>query len=357
MFLQKNKGYFLKSLPLLFLLFFMQESQAHGDFFHGLSQEGKKEFELFLSTPFDKKRFSHTAQHRGKEIVYHLEVPDDMDLRPPVGYVHKRSTLIHHAARTQDTILFKANYHYNDWGRRVLQLDHPNATKHFILGGGSFALGIGLEDKDTILYHLLKDSQDYHPLNIAVAGSGTNTMLAITQNDLKREVQFQEGVFVYLYNDFHIDRSNGFAMQRQWLADSPWFEKEENKGLVNKGTFKVARPYSTWVYNAIVKTFSFLGLKYNFPRRNADHILYTCDLIKETSKAYLKNFIRGKFLVYPHPFSPMNPKMKECLSLAKIEILSPSFQWDPKIHEIPFERHPNGLASELVAKDLKKILE
>ena len=340
---------------VLTITFFLALKPNHAleNFFDGLQPKEVKLFSEFLKTPLETEKFKSNRQIRKGNIVYHLKVPDEMDYRPPVGYTQKKSIKVHHAARTMSKIIFKVHYHFDENGRRKVLPSRPYAPLHFILGGDSFALGTGIQDKDTLLYLLLKDRKHFSPKNISVTGSGPNTMLSIVTNELKYEVGQKSGIFLFLYNDYHIERSNAFAMERQWLKDSPFYSENKKGVLIDQGPFKKAQPLRTYFYNIFVKTTQLFGLNLNFPRRTKTHISYTCKLISQTRNQYLQNYPYGRFILYAHPFSPMGNTMKKCLLERGIEVLKAQFKWSPQKHEIPFEGHPNATATKLVAKDLE----
>lgn len=355
----KRNSAFLFFLLLLLCEQVMASVQVEQDFYQGLSPVMKDEFTAFF-TPvgqFDLQRFRHTKNLRKGKQVFHLKVPDDMDIRKKVGYAHKANLVVHHGARTLDSILYAVTYDYNEYGRRMVLPQRSEASNHFIFAGGSFAHGTGLAAKDTISYQLLSDQENFQEVNIAVAGSGPNTMLAITQSELPKSVKQAKGVFLYIYNDFHIDRSNGFAMQRDWLKDSPYFEKNNQGKWVNKGSFKEADSFKTMFYHGLLKLFSTLGLNYNFPRRSSSHIEYTCELIAASRNSYLKAFPLGKFYLYPHPFSPLIDEMNSCLKRKNITIIPTKGSWKPDQHEIPYERHPNAKGASMVAQELRRFLQ
>lgn len=115
----KNEG---TSAFLLFCKQGMARFQIDQDFYDGLSPAMKDEFSAFFAPvgQFDSKRFGHTKNLRKGKQVYHLKLPDDMDLRKEVGYAHKINHMVHHGARTLNAILYAVTYDYNEYGSRLV---------------------------------------------------------------------------------------------------------------------------------------------------------------------------------------------------------------------------------------------
>jgi hypothetical protein len=336
------------------LSFFLITGQIFAINISEVPKEARKSFIDFLAPRFDEtkalKEWSHVKKGRR---IYHLKYPDDMDSPPVVGYCHKKNTKVFHAARTKDSVLFRAQYEFDSFRRRKVNLERRQAQqKHLILAGCSFAMGTSLSDNDTIGFHIARLAQKHYPVNLGVAGSGTNTMLAMTRNNLKRDSLFSaEGIFVYIFLDFHIPRANGFAMEREWLWDSPLYEKSESGVLINKGNFKEAEPIWTSFFSMGQAALRKLGLLFNYPKLSAKHIQYTCDLIKDAKRDYLSKFKGNQFVVYTHPYSLPNKELLSCLKESEVRVVKSQLSWG-KEDVIPFDDHPNGKANLKIAKEI-----
>lgn len=351
--MQLNRSFSFLLLSLVFI------HQAHSMNLDSVPENMRETYRNFLSNSFRAEGAPKEWSHLKNGVrIYHLKYPDDMDSPPKIGYCHKKNIEVFHAARTLDQILFRVQYKFDQHRRRSVGLERRDEqTKHIILAGCSYAMGTGLADHDTIGFHLARVSKSHYPINIGVAGSGTNTMLAMTKENLSSESVFSErGVFVYIFLDFHIPRANAFAMEREWLWDSPFYESNSGRELVYKGNFKDAQPKTTKFYKFTQRLLKSLGIAFNFPRRGKTHVDYACSLIEQAKKDYLKKFPGNRFVVYAHPDRKVGQEFSNCLKSINIELIVSKLKLDKKEHFIPFDAHPNGHANRLIANELAREL-
>ena len=340
------------SFRLIILLALVVDTRAMN--IEEVPKEMREPFVNFLSLNFDEsKALSEWSHVKNGKRIYHLKYPDDMDSPKFIGYAHKKNTQVFHAARTKEEVLFRSQYRFNKRRRREVGLEkRDEQEKHLIIAGCSFALGTSLNDFDTAAFHMARLSKEHYPVNLSVAGSGTNTMLAMVRHNLTQEsLDQKEGVFVYFYLDFHIPRANGFAMERQWLWDTPHYQKTDTGEMIYKGNFRESEPSWTKFYEIAQKALKGLGILFNFPKLSSKHIQYTCDLIQATKKNYLSKFPKGDFVVYAHPYSPPNTELIKCLDQAKVKTLISELVWS-KEDVIKYDDHPNGAANRKIAREL-----
>ena len=319
----------------------------------------KEAFENFLSPQFDEsKALDEWAHVKMGHKIYHLKYPSDMDSLEKIGYSHKKNIKVFHAARTKEQLLFRTQYEFDEFGRRKIGLEkRQEQDQHIILAGCSFAMGTSLLDHDTLGFHLGRLAKSHFPVNIGVAGSGTNTMLAMTRHNLAPENVFaDDGVFIYVYLDFHIARANGFAMEREWLWDTPHYSEDEDGHLIYRGNFKKSEPSWTAFFHSSQSILKKLKLAFNYPKLSQKHIDYTCKLIKETKRSYLEKFPKGSFFVYAHPYSKVKPEIEQCLKSSEVTLIKSSLPWSSE-DVIPFDDHPNGSANRKIAAELVESLE
>lgn len=321
-------------------------------------KEYEKAFLSFLDSEFEPEKVPPEWAHtKNNTKIFHLKLPSDIENCRGIGYCHKSNLTVFHGARTKEEVLFFTKYNFGADGLRVVEDEpKPNQTEHLILAGGSFVLGTSLAYEDTMAALVAQKSDKYFPKTLAVAGSGPNTLLSYLEERIDiSSVVGPEGVFVLVYNDFFIERANGFALERLWLESSMVYKKEK-EGLKKKGSFKEVEPTTTKVFGWIRKLFHTLELPYNFPRRGQKHINYTCELIIQLQKEYLKKFPKGKFFVYDHPYSKMDKRLGSCLAGKGIAILESSLQWDKSSYQIPYDEHPNRQGNIMVINELLAIL-
>ncbi len=272
---------------------------------------------------------------------------------------HKEKKKIRHIGRTLDEILFDVTYLHDNYFRRVTQLNE-RATKHLIIHGGSNAYGLGLADHQTLPYHLSKKMNKTMVYNYAIPGTGPNTTLEdIQDRNLNKEITQQDGDFLFIYIDHHIARANGFMQELQWLADSPFFKKENGK-MINQGPFKEASPIRTWFLNFLHNKIKIHKLfNKNYPVLRQGHIDYTCDIFEALKQSYQNQFRKGVFRILIHPLSTMNQRLEKCLTGRNIEVISFGDQYSSQYatYSIKYDQHPNEKMNKLLAQNLINILK
>jgi|GEM_PF-2388047 len=350
------RGYFYS----IFFFISLVSTLTHSNDLSELPEDQKKIFTFFLSNEFSAKtaRPEWSHQLRG-QTFYHIKYPREVDSCPNIGICNRKNITIYHSARTEEEILFNTQYTFDkDRFRNTPLRPLESQEKHFILAGGSFALGSSIAVEDSLAYRIAKESSLYYPTNIAVAGTGPNTMLALVQNHLTPEMISREsGIFLYLFIDKHIQRANGFLLQRSWLWDTPVYKKLPVGKLVYQGNFKEAEPMLTRFYSFTKLVLGKLGLVLNFPRLEERHNKYTCAIILESKKSYLEKFPLGRFVTYSHPFSKMNSELQHCLRDNGVEYIISKIDWNKEKYQIKFDEHPNRLGNIAVYKELANLLK
>ncbi len=268
------------------------------------------------------------------------------------GYMHRPESTVRNTMRTIDAVVFDSTYNFDKFGNRVNPIAKSQKYKFISLFGCSFTYGYGVNDNETLHYYLSQENQEYYAYNQAIGGSGTHMMLAdLREKSVLNEVPEDEGFYIYVFIDFHIQRANGFMQERAWMNTTPVFEKENQK-LISKGSFEKVQPIKTWFYRFLNETLNIskhLGM--NFPKLGKTHINYTCDLIEESQKEFLSQKPKGKFVVYQHPLSEKVPQLKECLEKRTIEYWNSKIQKNEK-SQIPFDGHPTAALNKKIAAEI-----
>ncbi|MEC7277868.1 MAG: hypothetical protein VXV96_16210 [Bdellovibrionota bacterium] len=319
-------------------------------FFMSLASIGQTPKEQRLE--FLKKDLSHIENDHE---LFHFKAPEDYDHCPNMGYCHVRDKTVHHVLRTNKKTVYDITYEMDSYRRRITP-SHSQGSKHLIVSGCSFVFGTGLSSKETLPYFLAKEIPNSFPYNYGLAGSGTNSMTAQTQEFInQKSIPQKDGYMIYTLLNFHVPRSNALAMEREWLWDTPVYE-DQGHGFEYQGTFKEAQPIKTWVYHKIQSGLKLFNIKLNFPPLSSRHYTYTCKLIHKARQIYKRRFPKGRFLVYDHPFDDLNSKLMSCLKEEMIEIIPSNLTKKPGDY-IEHDGHPSAQLNKRVAKEIAQYLK
>lgn len=177
-------------------------------------------------------------------------------------------------------------------------------NKFALFFGCSVAFGTGLNDNQTMPYNFQQSSKEYNSYNYALAGHGTNHMLARLQyQDLTKQVKEKDGIGLYIFIWDHINRSIG-TMDRycDWLSNAPYYEMEDGK-LVRNKMFKDGRYFQSKFYELVYQTNIIKYFKIDFPVKIKErHYDLVTEMIKEAKNEYQKQFGNDHFYCVIYPF-------------------------------------------------------
>ncbi len=169
----------------------------------------------------------------------------------------------------------------------------------------------------------------------------------------------QEGIGVYVFINDHVERSIGNIINTASMPYMPYYERD-NGELVRKGSFQTGRPWTTKLYQGLYKSNSIsrLNLSNAWPILNAEHFQFTCDLIIESKKEFLKQFPTSRFVVLFHPLhSGYADQIAPCLAANNIEYFDLRSDWSYTDDlKVPYDGHPTAKANQMIAERLVKSL-
>lgn len=343
----------MKTSLVLMLLLVSTTSQAI-EFAHSYKEKMTKVNRfLDFNDPF---YLSSNLFYKGG-IVRHWQYPTQFIDDPNLGRRNRPSAEVRHIQRTDKTLIFDSIYSFDEYGRRYAEIKNPEQRKKFlILYGCSYTYGEGLNDNQTLNYFLSKKLPDFYPYNYGIGGSGTNSMLALIQeNGFHQQISQKEGFFIYVYIDSHIDRAAGLLPSLRWNKDTPNFDLDGANHLVRNGTLASAHPIRLTFYNFIDQILVFLGRrKIIFPNIGTKETEYTCQLIEESKNEFLKQYPTSQFFTYIHPHSGMNAGVELCLKRKNIPILYSKPL--PSDTFILGDGHPNEKANDLITDELTELI-
>ena len=280
-----------------------------------------------------------------------------------LGYVNSPLTQVRHIRRTQDQIIFDVVYSFDEHSRRIVPLNKKPSQKLFLtLLGCSFVQGNALNDDQTLGYFLAKHSPDYYPYNYGIGGTGTSTVLALTERiNFKEQIPEQKGVFVYVYIEAHPRRSLGAWPEIQWSENLPYYKKNEEGLLVHSGSVAEARPYYVKALQTVGKFFGNNVLKDRvFPYLSENDELLTCQMVSQARDNLKKVYPESQFIMYGHPSGgAISDTLYKCLIEKSIYVhrgFVQEFGNDVNQYVVVGDNHPNAAANDLISQDILKAI-
>lgn len=263
-------------------------------------------------------------------------------------------------------LIYDVTYTFNPWGLRNVERQFDNAqAEYLIIGPCSFSLGEGLQDKEQISSYLEQRDHRFNNYNLGVMGGGLHTLFQFFRNiDVSELVQEDNGVFVYVYIQNHLNRWFLRPDFLQWAdKNSPVFNLEN--GTVNyKGFLKDQEKYLD--FQTGISADRFLRHRDSFTEDEYEEFAKAISKFKEL---YLAKFPGGKFFFLIHPENGVPAKelpiLKAKLEENGIEVWSFSLAYENlkstlvKTSEdfmIPVDGHPNALMNEFIAEEILRRL-
>lgn len=202
--------------------------------------------------------------------------------------------------RENDSVVYNATYILDKYGRRkniVKSVEHP----HLILFGGSYTLGAGLKDDETLAY-FLSNRSNFRVYNYGNDTFGTSNMLYILESrNLSKEIENKTGIALYIFIPHHIRRNiMDLEIYNTWGQDNPYYHLTEQNKL-EWMEFEEAEPLRSFFYKIFWKSNIRKYFDLDLPRRiREEHIFKTYKIIERSREEYLSEF-DGKFYVVIHP--------------------------------------------------------
>lgn len=258
-----------------------------------------------------------------------------------------------------DTV-FDVHFAIDHMNKRITPDFDSTKTKYNLFFGCSIGFGYGLEDNQTLAYHVQTQSPDANSYNFCISATGTNHMLAQFQyRDLSKQVAEKDGCCYYIFFWDHIYRAIG-TMHRytEWLHLAPYFEMKEGK-LVRNKSFKDGRPFVSGWYERLYQTNIVKYFEADLPLKlNESHFDLVSEMVLQTKKEYTKQFGNDKFYLVFYPnyivYTPEEMRIfKSYLTKKKIKFidLSNTIKYYGK-YTLDGDSHPNSETNKLMAKYL-----
>lgn len=257
-------------------------------------------------------------------------------------------------------LIYKTIYTSGSWGFRVTPENNLSANYHLIVAGDSNIFGVGIKDSETVSQQLANRFKDYYVYNWGFPARGPSSLLYMLENySLEAVVPGHkiQGVFVYTFYFYLIERIIGSKMYINWGARTPNYEIDNSGNVYYSGTFEDL--FITKVYQ-FLNSLNFLNVLIpNLPRIGHSHFVKTAKVFAKIKDLYLKQTdVKNKFYVAIRNDEGKNVSAEDWNSLLqefkkeKIDVIIINEDPNRKISTIAIDGHMNGAGAKVYAEML-----
>jgi hypothetical protein len=222
-----------------------------------------------------------------------------------LGYTARPSAQVTSIKKLDDRVVYNVVYSIDEYHRRVTPVTAPQQrSKSLLFFGDSFTFGEGVNDDETLPYHVARLATEYQPYNYGLSGYGPQQMLAKLQSDdLTREVPEQDAIAIYVFIDGHIERALGsMYVYNTWGDQMPYYSLDWQDNLVRNGNFTTGRPLRSAFYTALAQSEIARYYNVNIPPRLAEqHYGFAARIIAEARDEFETRFGSDDFYVVIYP--------------------------------------------------------
>lgn len=306
----------------------------------------------------------HFINKRGNDDPWVSSTEDFIQPDRRMGYTKTPNVRVSAKQFNSKTIAYACTYTIDEYGRRVVPgADSASRDRFFLLFGGSFVFGTGLDDDETLAARIAEQNPEYAPYVFATQGYGPAHVFLQTTDDAYFDGLAQtEGVAIYIFVDGHMNHLVGRSwLVAHWAKDFPYLVLEDDYPVF-KGSFTEARPLTTSFYRWFerIETFRFkYGLedKIQLPLRlmtDRNKRLFT-RAMAASRDALSQRYPGCKFYVAFYPGARFSSDLTPLLEAEGVSVLDYTglFPGPAGGYELP-EGHPNELAVTLLAARLAR---
>ena len=256
-------------------------------------------------------------------------------------------------------LVYRARYTTNEHGRRIVPGAVSERRERFIaLFGCSMTFGTGINDDETLAFHLARLAPDYMPYNFACPGYGTQHLLLTIQEPIEEEIDQKTGVGIYVYFVGHTRRLMGAAkVVGTWGASLPDMRLEDGN-IVVKGPFAESRPWWVGFCRVTNKSRAIRLFRSALPDYTKNTLELTTRVILEARKEFQRKFPGSPFYVaIPYCWRDVHEhdQIAEFLKKNGIGVLRGDLTRDPNEPVEPLlahAAHPSSLGNRKMAEFL-----
>lgn len=261
--------------------------------------------------------------------------------------------------------IYSVRYTIDAGGRRLTpEIPGQDKDRTALFFGGSYTLGEGLQNDETIPYFFMKESESCRALNYGVHGYGSNHVLAILRETPPGALvppENEKPVALYIFIDDHIRRSIGSQhVVNHFGVNFPCWVLDEDGKLIRNGSFRTGRPIRTRLYAYLNKSHTLRFFNFDWPPRGFGSSLdLTARIIDEARQQFLEVTGSDLFFVVFYPGSENAAAMAKRLDDLGTRYLDYSqlWKWGAPGMNIEGEGHPSAEANRILGSRLAKDID
>lgn len=225
-----------------------------------------------------------------------------------LGYKPHPNSQVDSLKQQGDEIIYDVIYTIDDHSRRITPTEGGSRSKMTLFFGDSFMFGEGVQDNETLPYHVARLAEDYQPYNYGFSGYGPQQMLAKLESEafldeLNPQAVLSETIAIYIFIDAHVERAIGsMYVHNAWGATMPYYTVDWSGQLVRQGNFTTGRPVVATLYEWLPH--SEIAQYFNVtlpPQLTAQHYIFTAQLIAAARDNFQTQFGSSQFYVVIYP--------------------------------------------------------
>jgi len=261
--------------------------------------------------------------------------------------------------------IYDVVYTLDALGYRMTAVDSTRGRNRFIgFVGCSVTFGEGVQDDETLPYHVGQLTTRSQPYNYGRRGGGpAETLRMFEERDVTADIRQADGVWVYTFIDDHIERTVGASKVIAWGPWKPYYEITPDGEAVYLGTFEEVWPWRTKAYRLLHRSHIVQALHVSLPRITDRHLERTAQLITALAASVRRQFPASAFTVVLYPGARRAKAMAQLLKAGGVDVLDYSALFRDARREspdaplkIPDDGHPTSFAYQLLARALVRDL-
>ncbi|NLN92989.1 MAG: hypothetical protein GX130_06770 [Candidatus Hydrogenedens sp.] len=183
---------------------------------------------------------------------------------------------------------------------RYTPVDHPDERSSFVaFMGCSLIFGTTVNDDETIPFHAAKHNNKIMPYNFGKPGGALQlAWYHLQQTDFEHDLHQDNGVFLYLWADFHLRRTIGGIPSPENTVDSLCVQLEDSR-IVARGSFRDEMPGRWCLYSFLRRTHIpwHLGLTFPLSSPNSEDWDLIATLFQEMERKTKSSFPESRFVI------------------------------------------------------------
>ena len=304
------------------------------------------------------------ARARGPGVSLQVTVNDGEKLNrrnPVTGYAPRPSTEAVVTKKLHDAEIYSATYRFDRYGRRVVPHDVSAPQSFLLFFGGSRTFGDGVDDDESVPYHVARRMPRARPYCYAYNGWGPSQFLAILRSrDLSKEIPERRGTVCYVMIEDHIRRATGsLTVSTCYNGGSlPYFVTNADGFVERRGTFVDGRPCTQFWYSLLGRSHTYRWLVGELSVTDAERA-QTADILGAIRDELESRFEVQRFAVFYYPDNPGLRAMSPLLDARGIEHLDLSGLFaldDPRYIHHEVDNHLNARGNDVLGRAIAEAL-